>query len=73
MEEERKSWVMVPAKPSVESAPAVANENLQNHIKETMEKLNIQPCPQGYGFVKEETGYRCKGGSHFVTFKQLGL
>ncbi|KAJ7714838.1 hypothetical protein B0H14DRAFT_3634422 [Mycena olivaceomarginata] len=72
MEAERKSWVMV-AKPSVESAPAVADDNIQNHIKETMAKLNMQPCPQGYEFVKEEKGYRCKGGSHFVSFQQLGM
>ncbi|KAF8135338.1 hypothetical protein K438DRAFT_1882693 [Mycena galopus ATCC 62051] len=71
MEEERKSWVMV-AKPSVGSAPAVADENIQSHIKETMEKLKMQPCPQGYEFVKEETGYRCRGGSHFVTSSSSG-
>ncbi|KAJ7819088.1 hypothetical protein B0H14DRAFT_2837625 [Mycena olivaceomarginata] len=79
MAAECKSWEMVakpsvaPAKPSVESAPAVADDHIQNHIKETMEKLSIQPCPQGYGFVKEATGYRCKGGSHFVSFQQLGM
>ncbi|KAF7333155.1 hypothetical protein MVEN_02381200 [Mycena venus] len=72
MEAERKSWVVV-TKPSVEAAPAVADDHIQNHIKETMAKLSMQPCPQGYEFVKEATGYRCKGGSHFVSFQQLGM
>ncbi|KAJ7615932.1 hypothetical protein FB45DRAFT_934962 [Roridomyces roridus] len=59
--------------PSVEAAPDVADDNIQYHIKETMARLNIQPCAQGYEFVKVENGYRCKGGSHFVTFEQLGM
>ncbi|KAJ7877325.1 hypothetical protein B0H13DRAFT_2279322 [Mycena leptocephala] len=45
-EEERKAWVVVAAKPSVEAAPAVADDHIQNTIKETMEKLNMQPCPR---------------------------
>ncbi|KAF7351289.1 hypothetical protein MSAN_01560400 [Mycena sanguinolenta] len=62
-----------PAKPSVAAAPDVADDNIQNYIKETMAKLNMEPCPAGYEFVKTDKGYRCKGGSHFVSFEQLGM
>ncbi|KAF7351278.1 hypothetical protein MSAN_01559300 [Mycena sanguinolenta] len=62
-----------PAKPSVAAAPAVADDQIQSHIKDTMAKLNMEPCPAGYEFVKTDKGYRCKGGSHFVSFEQLGM
>ncbi|KAJ7779437.1 hypothetical protein DFH07DRAFT_1030251 [Mycena maculata] len=60
-------------KPTVEAAPAVADEAIQLHIKETMAKLKKDPCPAGYEFVKVEGGYKCKGGTHFVSFEQLGM
>ncbi|KAI9712047.1 MAG: hypothetical protein M1820_001756 [Bogoriella megaspora] len=30
-------------------------------------------CPVGYRWIKQTNGYRCAGGSHFVTDAQLGL
>jgi len=75
-EEERKARAASTAqaaKPTVAAAPAVADDNIQNSIKATMARLNMDPCPAGYEFVKEAKGYRCKGGSHFVTFEQLGM
>ena len=30
-------------------------------------------CPVGYQWIKQASGYRCAGGSHFVTDSQLGL
>ncbi|KAJ6487849.1 hypothetical protein C8R45DRAFT_930074 [Mycena sanguinolenta] len=62
-----------PAKPTAAAAPAVADDDIQKTIKETMAKLNMEPCPAGYEFVKTDKGYRCKGGSHFVSFEQLGM
>ncbi|KAJ7210092.1 hypothetical protein GGX14DRAFT_451427 [Mycena pura] len=62
-------------KPTVEAAPSVADAHMQASIKETMAKLNLRPCPQGYEFVKVKDGYRCNGGngSHFISFEQLGM
>ncbi|KAJ7483353.1 hypothetical protein FB451DRAFT_1555345 [Mycena latifolia] len=59
--------------PSVEAAPPVADDKMQDLIKETMEKLNLTTCSSGYEFVKTATGYTCTGGSHHVTFEQLGM
>ncbi|KAJ7667427.1 hypothetical protein B0H17DRAFT_1251603 [Mycena rosella] len=75
-EEERQARIEAEArarKPSVEAAPPVADDTTQSLIKETMAKLRMSPCPQGYEFVKNEKGYTCKGGSHHVTFEQLGM
>jgi hypothetical protein len=58
---------------SIEDAPAVADDYLQRSIKETMEKLRMSTCSGGYAFEKTEEGYRCTGGSHFVSFEQLGM
>jgi hypothetical protein len=27
-------------------------------------------CPQGFDWIREEDGYRCSGGTHFVTFQE---
>jgi len=59
--------------PSVASAPPVADKQMQTRIKDTMERLKMEKCDAGYEFVKTETGYKCKGGGHSVTFEQLGL
>ncbi|KAJ7483354.1 hypothetical protein FB451DRAFT_1364313 [Mycena latifolia] len=61
------------SKPSVQAAPHVADDKTQDMIKETMVKLRMEPCPNGYQFVKDSKGYTCKGGSHHVTFEQLGM
>ena len=31
----------------------------------------ISPCPAGYSWRKEAGGWRCAGGSHFVSDKKL--
>ncbi|KZT41447.1 hypothetical protein SISSUDRAFT_279996 [Sistotremastrum suecicum HHB10207 ss-3] len=54
---------------------SVADAAVQDLIKERMQELNIQPCSSGYGFkrIESERIYRCDGGSHVITFEQLGL
>ena len=34
---------------------------------------NIGICPAGFEWIKQTGGYRCAGGTHFVTDAQLGL
>ncbi|KAJ7808524.1 hypothetical protein B0H14DRAFT_3761696 [Mycena olivaceomarginata] len=64
---------------SVDAAPAIADENTQNSIEKAMKRLNLEPCPSGFPFIKREDGYRCNGGTeggagkHFISFKDLGL
>ncbi|EPQ56110.1 hypothetical protein GLOTRDRAFT_7992, partial [Gloeophyllum trabeum ATCC 11539] len=30
-------------------------------------------CEQGYAWIKEEGGYRCAGGSHFLSNSEIGI
>ena len=30
-------------------------------------------CPVGYRWIKQASGYRCAGGSHYVSDAELGL
>ncbi|KAJ7466190.1 kinase-like domain-containing protein [Mycena galericulata] len=61
------------AKPTVEIAPAVPDDNMQHIIKEKMAGLNTDPCSAGYDFVGVDGGYQCNYGCHFVSFEQLGM
>ncbi|KAJ6514038.1 hypothetical protein DFH09DRAFT_259626 [Mycena vulgaris] len=72
-EQARAEQARAAAKPSPEAAPPVADDTTQDLIKQTMAKLRMDPCPAGYEFVKNSRGYTCKGGSHHVTFEQLGM
>ena len=59
--------------PTIADAPDVADEKVQDRIKETMERLGIQPCGGGFAFQKTEWGYQCEGGNHKVTWEELGM
>lgn len=42
--------------------------------EQAQQKLrNMGVCPVGYHWIKQSGGYRCAGGSHFVTNDQLGV
>lgn len=42
--------------------------------REAQQKLRqMGVCPVGYRWIKQASGYRCAGGSHFVSDAQLGL
>ena len=42
--------------------------------QKAQEKLrNMGVCPVGYRWIKQAGGYRCAGGSHWVTDSQLGI
>ncbi|TFK39363.1 hypothetical protein BDQ12DRAFT_681659 [Crucibulum laeve] len=72
-EEERQARKENKSTPSIANAPDVADDNMQTVIAKKMTELNIQPCPNGYGFKKTSTGYECSGGGHKITFEQLGM
>lgn len=41
---------------------------------QTQKKLrDMGVCPAGFNWIKQPQGYRCGGGSHFVTNSQLGI
>ena len=50
-------------------------ENAQRQKKEEEIRRKLQRsgcCPRGYHWVRQLGGWRCRGGSHFVTDAQLG-
>jgi len=57
----------------VANAPAVADQGMQDRIAETMNRLGLAKCDSGYAFERKEWGYQCGGGSHKVTWAQLGM
>ena len=51
-----------------------AKEEEQRKEKAAQRKLqSLGVCPVGYRWIKQNGGYRCAGGSHFVTAVALGL
>ncbi|KAF3228249.1 hypothetical protein TWF106_007498 [Orbilia oligospora] len=45
-----------------------ALEEKRRKEMETQKKLRIMgPCPAGYQWIKQAAGYRCAGGSHFLS------
>ena len=48
----------------------------QERLREAKAQAALQSmgvCVMGYRWIKQSNGYRCAGGSHFVTNTQLGL
>ncbi|XP_006462607.1 hypothetical protein AGABI2DRAFT_119457 [Agaricus bisporus var. bisporus H97] len=58
--------------PAVAEAPKVADEHLQEHIAAVASRLG-QKCKNGYAWEKKAHGYKCSGGGHFISFKDLGM
>ena len=51
-----------------------AEEERKKQEKKAQEKLRAMGvCPVGYAWIKQPSGYRCAGGSHFVGDAELGL
>ena len=56
-----------------------AEEDQQELEQEKLEEKRLNKlrtmgvCPMGYHWAREGNGYRCEGGSHFVTDNELGL
>lgn len=58
--------------PSISEAPHVADDKMQEHIAEAAARLG-QKCKNGYAWEKKAHGYKCSGGGHFISFKDLGM
>ena len=55
-------------------AELAAIEEQRAKEKKAQRKLKeLGPCPAGYMWIKQSVGYRCAGGSHFLSDSQLGL
>ncbi|KAK4071694.1 uncharacterized protein Triagg1_5932 [Trichoderma aggressivum f. europaeum] len=56
----------------VEKTAHVAYDEQQDKVKSLQEALKlIGQCEAGYDWVRDGSGYRCKGGSHYVTDEQI--
>jgi len=58
---------------SVIHAPAVADTNLRARIDRVIEELGLPKCHDDHKFHKTLEGYDCEGGTHKITFAQLGM
>ncbi|KAJ6602081.1 hypothetical protein DFH09DRAFT_1355213 [Mycena vulgaris] len=65
-EQARAEQARAAAIPSPAAAPPIADDTTQDLIKQTMAKLNMDPCPAGYEFVKDSDGYTDCAGRRFV-------
>jgi hypothetical protein len=55
-------------------AELAAIEEQRTRERKAQRKLReLGPCPAGYMWIKQSVGYRCAGGSHFLSDSQLGL
>ena len=65
------------AREAIERADAEEKQRLlalerQRQQERIMERVQmIGKCCMGYQWIKQSGGYRCAGGSHFVTDKQI--
>lgn len=51
--------------------PKYATEGLTKQELEIQQVLSIQvPCPKGFVWLKQQLGWRCEGGSHWMTDDQ---
>ncbi|KAF4975042.1 hypothetical protein FZEAL_8111 [Fusarium zealandicum] len=51
----------------------LAEEKRRRHIEAMKEKLRLMgACPVGFAWIKQDGGYRCAGGSHWMPDEALG-
>lgn len=57
LESQRKAW----------------EEERRKEAKAQQQLRTLGICPAGFRWVKQNGGYRCSAGGHFVTDSELGL
>ena len=78
LEEERLREAAARAERARKAAELKAREEAerlerQREAKAQAKLQTMGVCVMGYRWIKQSNGYRCAGGSHFVTNTQLGL
>jgi hypothetical protein len=59
------------AEAELERAMERAREEMQREMESQRRLKDMGVCCQGLRWVKETGGYRCAGGSHFVSVGQI--
>ena len=76
-EEKQKALVALKARREAEERRRKALEEAERKRRQEeaiQKKLqNLGVCPMGYRWIKQNNGYRCTGGSHFISNVQLGI
>ena len=49
---------------------AKAKQRREEQVQARLQQMGV--CPMGYQWIKQASGYRCAGGSHFVSNEQVG-
>ncbi|KAF2429946.1 P-loop containing nucleoside triphosphate hydrolase protein [Tothia fuscella] len=57
----------------LESQRKAMEEERRKEAKAQQQLRTLGICPMGFKWIKQNSGYRCSGGSHFVTDSELGL
>ena len=65
--------ITVKPEPAEESTgqAETTEEQIQHEIQERLKATGI--CAAGYAWHKEDGGYRCAGGAHFMSKAELGI
>ncbi|KAF2713834.1 P-loop containing nucleoside triphosphate hydrolase protein [Pleomassaria siparia CBS 279.74] len=77
-DEEKRKWeverIIAETERRKKEEERAALERARELEMKTKKKLmELGVCPAGYQWTKEGSGYRCAGGSHFLSNAQLGL
>lgn len=68
---ERRKLEEVQARLKQERLKREEEKQREMQVQQKLRTLGV--CVQGYQWIKQANGYRCAGGSHFVTDAQLGI
>ena len=76
-EEKRRIEAAIKAKMDAEEKMRKAQEEVEKKrrqdlaVQKKIREMGI--CPQGFRWIRDEGGYRCAGGSHYLSNSQLGI